>query len=111
MAVRTKRLASGRITTATATVIYTCPAAETAIVKQIWLFNVNASTPNEVGVLFDVASNAQTPFWEDTLVQREGIWLDIWTVLLPGDRLGLKCSVAGGVNFLVSGTELEGLAD
>jgi hypothetical protein len=111
VAVRTKRLASGRITTATATVVYTCPTGETAIVKQIWLFNVNATVSNEVGVLFDLATNAQTPLWEDTLVAREGLWLDLWTVLLPGDRIGLKTSVAGGINFLVSGTELEGLAD
>lgn len=111
MAVRTKRLASGRVSVDTSVVLYTCPAGETCIIKSITLFNVNSSVANVVAILHDLGSNLQTPTWEDTIAARKSFYLERWQVLLPGERLGLKCSVAGGINYLVSGTELEGLAD
>lgn len=111
MAVRTKRLASGRKSTTGTTTIYTCPASETAIVKRITLWNVNATTNNLVTVVADVEGVALTTIWQQNFPASSGVDLEVWWVLGPADRLGLNLSTAIGLNYLISGTELEGVAD
>jgi len=111
MAVRTKLLASGRNTSATAVVVYTVPLLETAIVKQIVLFNINTTTATTLQLLMDTAANNQTVWAELAMASRLHLRLDMWQVLQPGMEIALANTAAVGVNYWISGTELEGVAD
>jgi hypothetical protein len=111
VAVRTKRLAAGRKSTTGTTVIYTCPAGETAIVKRVTLYNLNASTNNLISVLLTLGAFADTTVWQQNFPASSGVYLDVWWVLGPGGTLGLSQTTAIGTNYLISGTELEGVAD
>jgi hypothetical protein len=111
MAVRTKQLASGRSTSATPAVVYTVPAGETAIVKSWNLFNINATTGTLVQILVDTATNNQTVYTEINMAARTRVAELAWLVLPPGAEIAISNSAAVGVNFWISGTELEGVAD
>lgn len=111
MPVRTKLLTSGRSSSSTASVIYTVPADETAIIKDILLCNINASTTTTIALAADTAANDKTLLWEEGLVARKTLHIVLWLVLLPGYELTLSNAASVGVNFWVSGTELEGVAD
>jgi hypothetical protein len=111
VAVRTKRLAAGRKSTVATETIYTCPAGETAIIKRILLYNLNASTNNLISILLKLGAFTETTVWQQNFPASSGVDLDVWWVLGPGDTLGLVQSTAIGTNYLISGTELEGIAD
>jgi len=111
MAVRTKLLASGRSTSSTSAVIYTVPADETAIIKSILLCNINASTTTTIALAVDTAANDKTLAWEEGLIARKSLLIEPYLVLQPGMELALSNSASVGVNYWVSGTELEGVAD
>jgi hypothetical protein len=111
VAVRTKRLASGRKSDSGTTVLYTCPAQETAIVKRITLYNLNTTTNNFISIILNLGAFAQTIIWQQNFPASSGVDLDVWWVLGPGDIIGLNQTTAIGTNFLISGTELEGVAD
>jgi len=111
MPVRTKLLASGRSTSATATVVYTVPADETCILKWIRLANVSASTSSEVIIAIDTAANNLTTYQRVTLAAQTGIGIELWQVLQPGMEIAISNVAAVGVNYWLSGSELEGVAD
>lgn len=111
MAVRTKLLASGRSSSSTPSTIYTVPTAETAIIKSIVLMNINASTTTTITLGVDTAANDKTAFWEEGIIARKTLVIEPYLVLPPGYEVNLSNSASVGVNFWVSGTELEGVAD
>lgn len=111
MAVRTKLLTSGRQTSSTASTIYTVPASETCILKSIVLCNINASTTTTIALSVDTASNDKTLFWEEGMMARKTLVIEPYLVLPPGFEIALSNSASVGVNYWLSGSELEGVAD
>lgn len=92
-------------------VVYTVPVGETAIVKAIDVANVNASTATELLIAVDTATNNQTPIMRLGLSALGFDHREMWLVLPPGSEIAVSNSAAVGVNFWISGTELEGVAD
>lgn len=111
MAVRTKLLGSGRMTGPVTHTAYTCPAGETAILKWITVVNINASTTTTVILTMDAAGADKTRYHTFVLEPNQEAHLDLWQVLHPTMELGFQVSAAVGVNYWISGTELEGTAD
>jgi len=111
MPVRTKLLAAGRVSTATTTVVYTVPAGETAILKSIKLANVNTTTAVTAVILMDAGAFNQTIFQRHFLDANTDDYVDLWVVCPPGCEIAILLNTAIGVNFWLSGTELEGVAD
>lgn len=107
MAVRTKRLAQGTRAAGTDAVVYTCPAGETAILKDIRFWN---NTTGSVRSLVYVDSGpALCLILDVTAPAGEARGLAVWVVLAPGDTLRVA-SLSGQTNFRLSGTELSGVA-
>lgn len=111
MAVRTKQLASGRSTSSTATVVYTVPAGETAIVKAIDICNINGTTATEVVIACDAGAFNVTAYARIGLSALGFQHLERWLVLPPDAEISIHNSAAVNVNYWISGTELEGVAD
>lgn len=111
MAVRTKLLASGRLSSTTTTTVYTCPSAETAIMKRIHIANVSTTDTRIITVGADATGFDKTFYSEHTLAPRASIDLETWLVLLPDMEFTLRSDGTTSVNYWLSGTELEGVAD
>lgn len=111
MAVRTKRLASTRLTGTTAVDIYSTPDGETTILKSLAAVNINGSTATVLILLMDVTGIGQTTLQRIPLAALESVYLDRWIVIPEEGKLSAQLTVAVGVNLWVSGTELEGVAD
>lgn len=92
-------------------VIYTVPPGETAIIKSLGVTNLNASTTVVVFILIDAGAFNQTTFERLTLAPAAHAYRDWWIVLPPGAEVAIQLTEAVGVNFWLSGTELEGVAD
>lgn len=111
-AVRTKLLARGSQSLAASTyvAIYTVPAGETCIVKEVVLTNQGGGasnvylTSNRAGVRTDVLLWSPSANGQLHVAAR-------WIVLMAGDVLEVVASTAGIRHWHVSGTELEGVAD
>lgn len=110
MPVRSKRLFAGPVATVASFVpVYTAPAGETVILKHLVAFATNSvakasflrltSGPTAVNLL---AVTGAHPF-----SFREHVWV----VLQPGDTLDLWQESAGSWTWVLSGAELEGVAD
>lgn len=110
MAVRTTLLAAGRRTDATLAVVYTCPDGTTTILKELVAFGVSTSATVDFLVAMDAGAFNQTPWWEGQIPPRGTVRLERWSVLLPGMEIAVRGDVDGGVNYWMSGTELEGIA-
>lgn len=111
MAVRTKQLAGASFTSGTGDVlVYTCPAAETAIVKSLAVWSQGGGITYTWKLRPDAVTGA---FPVLSVVPAANIpeYRDVWLVMLPGNRLELQRSGASAGSVVVSGTELEGLAD
>jgi hypothetical protein len=110
MAVRTKRLAVGISGAAGAfTTIYTCPAAETAIVKELML---SSAVTVATRLIVIAGSGALAVTLVDTSLAADAtLRLPMWLVLHPADFIRIYTAVAAGARFWISGTELEGTAD
>lgn len=109
MAVRTKCLAAVKKAAAGIAVMYTCPAGETVIVKEVAFYNAGAATQTYSAGF----RRAGLPdiYWHSASAASGGVGISSrWSVLLPGDQIVMNSS---GVDMCVwiSGTELEGLAD
>lgn len=109
MPVRTKRLAQGSSApVGTTQVIYTAPAGETVIVKDIHLDGEAAASTRAA---VQVSSGSGWQSLTDGPLQALGVRsLQIWVVLQPGDQLRVY-SEGSFFLYWVSGTELEGVAD
>lgn len=109
MPVRTKRLGARDTSPENViVVVYTCPAGETAIIKDIRI-DVKSGSPSRVVALLtsgplDV-SLIDKPMGPNDVASTQG-----FVVLQPGDQLR-ALSVGGVCRVWVSGAELEGLAD
>lgn len=111
MPVRTKLLASGRLTTSSLVLVYTVPTGETTIVKRLVLANLSTSASALVTVAMDATGFDRTMWLEDTLQSRKTINMETWQVLAPGFEIALQGPGTPAVNYWISGTELEGVAD
>lgn len=110
MAVRTKQLATGTITNANAT-LYTAAADETTILKYVTLFNPSATTATRVRVRLVTPGGTRLLFFPNMAAQ-EMLRHDVWVVMNPGDAIdGFSALAANNVEYTLSGTELEGVAD
>lgn len=108
MPVRTKSLAGFSATTTLATV-YTCPAGETAILKSVSLAKLAAGAVSfDLSVLRSGVS--RVVFRELFPVTSTVVHREFWIVLQPDDQLRAQTDT-GSVTGLLSGTELEGVAD
>lgn len=111
MAVRTKRLAAGlNGTAAVGKTVYTCPAGETTIVKDVRLFARLSAVPT-VKVYALSGAGTFVACLNRALADQEAAQFQGFIVLAPGDRILVEASVTDGIAYWVSGTELEGVAD
>lgn len=110
MPVRTKQLAIGDSNpSGTTKTVYTCPAGETAIVKDIrvWGFPGGAITRAQVLISGPTASLS---IFDRPLNALETAGVSGFMCLRPGDSVRVL-STGNAIAILVSGAELEGLAD
>lgn len=109
MAVRTKKLVVATTAPANAEhTIYTAPAGETVIVKDIRV-SVISGTPGRF-VVWVQSGAARTSLMDRALAALDAPSLVCWVVLSPGDTIGCYTNVGVAIVW-VSGAELEGLAD
>lgn len=110
MGVRTKQLGQGVFANANTT-LCTAAAGETVIVKFVTLYNPSTTTATVVR-LRAVIGASQRIVWRESLAAQEARQIDLWLVLQPGDSLdAFSVLAANNVEYTVSGTELEGVAD
>lgn len=109
MAVRTKRLAIGDSAPANAEkTIYTAPAGETVIVKDVRTAQVSGA-PTRV-VVFVQSGTDRGSLIDEAAPGPTARLVGGFVVLMPGDQLRVF-SQGGVFSAWVSGAELEGLAD
>lgn len=109
MATRSKRLFGPTNIAAGPTVVYTCPAGETAIVKQLSFSNAAALA--QTVALYINANTANSIVGGATVPAASALVLTGWfLVLQPGDTLRIGWSGTGGA-VSGHGAELEGVAD
>lgn len=107
MAVRTKKLVHVGLASGSDTLLYTAPAGETVIVKSVAMWSSSGNTV--LLYLFNGVVGAQ--FARAVLSAGIPDYRDVWVVLQPGDQLWTSPLNANNTRYLVSGTELEGVAD
>lgn len=109
MAVRTKQLAVASSSPQGAEhVIYTAPAGETVIVKDVHVASAGVDVSR--AVVFMNSGPRRIALMDRALSPVDFIALTVWVVMNPGDTIGVFAQ-AGTFNTWVSGTELEGQAD
>ena len=109
MPVRTQKLAVGNSAPfGTSKTLYTCPAGETTIVKDIRV--ENGGTGGNLVVVFLSSGAGDVAVLRSTLAANDIASRELWAVLRPGDLIRIFAS-AGTCNAWISGAELEGLAD
>lgn len=116
MTVRTKQLFCGRTGAASATsVLYTVPSGETAILKDLQVFN-RSGLAADVRFGIDPAGAIGPTILLQHLASPAGFWVHytLWWVLNPGDALVFGSVGAGtGVDSLFalcSGSLLDGVS-
>jgi hypothetical protein len=111
VAVRSKRLAAFNGAAPYVQTVYTAPAGETVLVKSIAVYANAAGVKYFVGaVVAGVGATLYfaTPAPPDATAE----YFDVWVVLQPGDQITVQTTgVATGARILISGSELEGVAD
>jgi hypothetical protein len=110
MAVRSKRLFGPVGISTTVTTVYTCPAGETAIVKDLWVWpNAVTVTGLDLFINGSAAGNhiahIVMPNSQDARV------LGAFLTLADGDILRMGVTGTGNCTVSGHGAELEGLAD
>lgn len=108
MPVRSKRLWLGAQATLLGSVAYTCPPGETAIVKDLVLYN---STGTPIDTVVGINGTAPQNVIHRVTVPNGGtvVLSDRFVVLHPGDTVRLV-GVAAGVFVSGFGAELAGVA-
>lgn len=110
MAVRTKRLSAGTTGAAnTLQVMYTGPADETTIVKDIRIYS--ESEPAQLARILLRSGSADVFIVYNGLNQFSLLALTPWIVLMPGDQMVALTDQSPGFRWWISGTQLEGVAD
>lgn len=110
MPVRTKLLGEGLQTTGGQfTIAYTCPPGETTILKEVRVFPTG---PAVTRLVVSLRSGPRDVFIMDVTAPAKGdARLECWSVLQPGDTIGVFSDQNSGAHYRLSGTELEGVAD
>lgn len=105
MTVHSNRLARGTVSPAnTAVTIYTCPAGQHTIVKDVRVWNSSGA-----GVSFVWAANSGAVLvlaMSETIAAGAVRALQPWLVLEQGDELQMSCTVNNVLRYWVSGSEL-----
>lgn len=109
MSVRSKRLAGPTQVTNVETNLYTVPAAETALVKQVSVVN-NGNLPRLIVLRENFASNGSA-WLRRTVGGGDSLQLTGFWVFPPGVQLRAISDDATGVIVSLYGAELEGVAD
>lgn len=114
MAVRTKQLVGVRINVAAANTgvsLYQSGSAETVIVKSVYVWN-NTASAARVDLSVRDTANVNLPV-DRTVIPSLGLLImdPCWFVLKPLDIIRVTPQAAGEWRFLISGAELEGVAD
>ena len=110
MPVRTRRLAAGSTGAAnTLQTIYTGPAGETTIVKDIRIYS--EAVPDQLARILLRSGFADVFIVFNGLKQGSLLALTPWIVLQPGDEMVTLTDQSPGFRFWISGTQLEGVAD
>lgn len=107
MAVRSARLAAGKINANTATALFTVPVGGTWVIKDLRCQNNTGSTGD---FDFHVTSGGATVTVLENiaLANGSGMFATGFIVLGAGDTLFAKCNVnAVGFNYWVSGAKLQ----
>lgn len=109
MAVRTKQLVLGN-PVGTNSTLYECPSGETTILKSVF-FRVRVAGPVNVTLRINhLALNYDLFSWNG-LTLGQSVNAELWVVMIPTDKLRFLTTVADAISLVVSGTELEGIAD
>lgn len=114
MSVRSKRLAFwiGGATVNTAIPIYTAGSGETVLLKDVEFYWRTGTAGNiRVGVTLAGGAGTVNLRQVEFTANNQSLSWQPWIVLLPGDVLFARHSVANGGFVYASGAELEGLAD
>lgn len=109
MAVRTKQLANGVLTT-TLTTVYTVPADKTAIVKSLVFYSPVGAATTTIFVSARIGGNARGITVNPGFAANTSGVLELWVVLGPTDELRVSANPSAAVQFIASGTELDGVA-
>lgn len=88
--------------------MYTAPAGETVIVKDIRV-QVSSGAGAFVSVLL-VSGPTAVALYSDNLAADAAAGVECWAVLQPGDKVNLF-SAGNTFTCWISGAELEGVAD
>lgn len=109
MAVRSKRLFGPTSVSTGSTLVYTCPAGETALLKHLSIANL-AALGNTWSLRLNGTGGAQT-IAAGTVPAGEAVQLTgLFVVMHPGDTL--RCTAGqASVALTAFGAELEGVAD
>lgn len=89
--------------------LFTVPAGQTYIVKEVRLLNWNAAGETFSVYAFDPASGSIGSIYDGTLAAYAHDSVTCWTVLGPGDQLQFVAAVSNQ-RVWVSGTKLPGFA-
>lgn len=92
--------------------VYTCSPDETTLVKDIWVY-WRAAGAGFCRIAVDPtgATPATSFIQEDFTAQNQFRHHQLFLCLIPGDTITVNCNVTDGVAVIISGAELEGLAD
>jgi hypothetical protein len=108
--VRTKLLAVGNAVLAGAQTVYTCPVDRTAILKDIRVVSYGAGSP-QLEIIMSALSGHQVRIWRGPLTQYVPEGAACWVVIPENCSILVNISLAGDVNYWMSGTELLGETD
>lgn len=110
MAVRSTRLALGRVVTAnSALTVYTVPTNRTLVVRSMIVQNQGANTATFNIVLVNAVTGTQVRIIDDqNLPSRSRVALQEWGVLEEGDQIRLTCNQTNHLNYWLSGALLFG---
>ena len=108
MTVRTCRLAVGYTSpVATDTLLYTCPAGKTAVIKDVLMSGSGIAATR--GLVQVRSGSDRAHIIDQPVGAQEAAHLGCWVVLEPGDTI-YAYSTAQPVRVWVSGAELAGVA-
>lgn len=113
MAVRSKRLAlhRGGTTVNTLVDIYTCGPDETTLIKDMIVY-YRQTVAGQVRVAIDTVDDPATNFFAHSFTaQNEWEHWQGFLVLHPGDKIQVLQTQINAATVILSGAELEGVAD
>lgn len=107
MPVRTKLLAVGNATLAGAQTVYTTPVGYTSVLKDIRVVSYGVGSP-QLEIVISAPSGHQVRIWRGPLTQYVPQGAECWCVIPASYTVLVNISIAGDVQYWMSGTELFG---